>query len=251
MTGEAPRNDRVYIHELVDITGHNRARYMHHITANWVPVGRAQRNQLCYGVWGTVGSTGDWPQVVNMWEFDGWPGVAANFAHELSWPTLQDPDLAEWWAAAESLRRGGFDRILVPAPWTRPIDGLIAEGVRGALYAHELVQVPPGRAGALLDVVHDEGIAHLDAFGIELVGAFRTAMRDDSECLLLWAIPDWAAWGDFEHAWDGDGPLVAWRDRLLDLRARWLRVLLVDSPLNPMKIGRQPEESDRRPLSAI
>ena len=49
---------KVYIHEFVDITGHNRARYMQHITANWSPIGQEERNQLCYGIWGTVGSTG-------------------------------------------------------------------------------------------------------------------------------------------------------------------------------------------------
>ncbi len=75
-------NDKVYIHEFIDIIGHNRARYMHHMTANWCPVARAERNQLCLGVWGTVGSTGRWPEVVNMWELDGWDGLVANFEHE-------------------------------------------------------------------------------------------------------------------------------------------------------------------------
>ena len=68
-------NDKVYIHEFIDIIGHNRARYMHHMTANWCPVAREERNQLCFGVWGTVGSTGRWPEVVNMWELDGWDGL--------------------------------------------------------------------------------------------------------------------------------------------------------------------------------
>ena len=53
---------------------------------------------LCYGVWATVGSTGRWPEVVNLWELDGWDGLAANFAHEFSAGRTQDPSLAEWWA---------------------------------------------------------------------------------------------------------------------------------------------------------
>src|SRR5205085_6701029 len=88
-------NDKIYIHEFIDIIGHNRARYMHHMTANWCPVGRAERNMLCFGVWATVGSTGPWPQVVNLWELDGWDGLVASFAHELASPSLQDPALAE------------------------------------------------------------------------------------------------------------------------------------------------------------
>ena len=99
MTGPSVNYDKIYIHEFIDIIGHNRARYMHHMTANWCPTARDERNMLCFGVWGTVGSTGRWPEVVNMWELDGWDGLAANFAHELASPTLQDPALAEWWAA--------------------------------------------------------------------------------------------------------------------------------------------------------
>ena len=60
---------RVYIHEFIDIRGHNRARYLQHMTANWVPIGRRERAQSCFGVWAVVGSTGRWPQVVNLWEY--------------------------------------------------------------------------------------------------------------------------------------------------------------------------------------
>ena len=111
-------NDRVYIHELIDIRGHNRAKYMHHMTANWVPVAIAERNQLCFGVWGTVGSTGHWPEVVNMWELDGWDGLAANFAHEFSHATLQDPSLASGGRRPRS--SGGRLR---PDPRARAVDG--------------------------------------------------------------------------------------------------------------------------------
>ena len=37
-------NSKVYIHELIDIIGANRARYMHHMTANWCPTAREERN---------------------------------------------------------------------------------------------------------------------------------------------------------------------------------------------------------------
>ena len=75
-------SEHVYIHEFIDIRGHNRAKYQHHMTANWVPVALAERNQRCYGVWSTIGSTGRWPEVVNMWEFDGWDGLVRNFEVE-------------------------------------------------------------------------------------------------------------------------------------------------------------------------
>jgi hypothetical protein len=242
---------KVYIHELIDIIGHNRARYLHHMTANWCPIAREERNQLCLGVWATLGSTGRWPEVVNMWELDGWDGLAANFAHETAGGRDQDPSLAEWWAVAASLRRGGVDRIVVPTSWTRSVEQLTADGVRGDVYAHELVRVPAGTNGELLDAVEREGIGAASGLGLECVGAYSVAMADDSEALLLWAIPDWATWVAYEQAWGADGALGGWRKTLLGLGARWNRQLLVDSPLNPLRTGRQPEVSDRRPLDQL
>jgi hypothetical protein len=221
------------------------------MTANWCPVAREERNQLCFGVWGTVGSTGRWPEVVNMWELDGWDGLVANFEHELSHAGLQDPSLAEWWSVAASLRRGGLDRILVPEPWTRSITELIADGVRGELYAHELVSVPAGRATDFLAALRDDGVAAVSALGLELVGAFRVAMVNDSECVVIWAVPDWPTWAAFEQAWLRGEGLEAWPNTLLDLGAGWRRTLLVDAPLSPLRIGRQPEITDRRPLDSL
>jgi len=237
-------NDKIYIHELVEIRGQQRAAYMHHMTANWVPEAIRERNQRCFGVWGTVGSTGRWPEVVNLWELDGWAGLAANFAHELAHPDLQDPTLRAWWAEAAGMRRGGFDRILLPAPWTRPIDELTAAGVRGEVYAHELVRVPAGRARAYLDALADTGREAVGDHGLVLVGAFRVMMVNDSECVTIWAVPDWSTWARFEAAWDGGG-VGAWRAELDRLGADWRRTLMVEAPLSPLRLGRQPSVADR------
>jgi hypothetical protein len=237
-------NTKVYTHEYIDIIGPNRPNYMHHMTANWSPIGQEERNQLCFGVWGVVGTTGHWPQVVNMWEEDGFDGLAKGFTHELSAPTLQDPKLAKWWKEAAGYRRGGFDRVMVPAPWTRTIEELCADGVKGVVYAHETVQLEPGGADDFLSAVRDEGIAALEPFGLELVMAMKTSMHDDRECTLIWAIPSWEQWGAYEQAVYADPRLKAWRDRLWGAGA-FERVLMCDAPLSPMRIGRQPARSDR------
>ena len=49
-------NNKVYIHEFIDIIGHNRAPDMHHMTANRCPIARVDRNQLCLGVRATLDS---------------------------------------------------------------------------------------------------------------------------------------------------------------------------------------------------
>ncbi len=239
-------NDKIYIHEFIDIIGPNRANYMHHMTANFSPMAQEQRNQLCYGVWGTVGTTRRWPEVVNMWEEDGWHGMASSFRHEFNHPTLQDPALAAWWKRAAQFRSSGTDRLLMAAQWTRTIDELCADGVRGECYAHELVTLRPDTAWHYVDDLVREHAAPLySRFGWELAGAFVTAMRDESEAILLWAIPSWEQWADFEKAQRTDSAALAWRTKAAEVTTAFNRFLLVDSPLSPFRTGRQPAESDR------
>jgi hypothetical protein len=243
-------NPKIYIHEFIDIKGHGRAKYMHHMTANWCPIAREERNMLCFGVWATVGSTGSWPEVVNMWELAGWDALVHNFEHEFSEGRTQDPSLAQWWAVAAELRSGGFDRIVVPEPWSPTIEELTAAGRGGAVYAHELVTLPPGSARAFLDALDARGRGAVEQQGLTAIGAFHVAMRNDTEAIVIWAIPDWSTWAAFERAWDGAG-LHDWRAELVELGADVQRTLLVDSPLNPLRTGRQPQVEDRRPLDEI
>ncbi|GMU79462.1 MAG: hypothetical protein AMXMBFR46_22530 [Acidimicrobiia bacterium] len=238
-------NQCVYIHELIEIIGHNRANYMHHITANWSPIGQAERDQRCFGVFGTVGSTRVAPEVVNIWEHSGWDGLADAFEHEFSHPTLQDPSLAEWWARAASFRGRMRDRILVPAPWTRTIEELCADGVTGVAYAQEIVRVRAGSASSYLDAVRDLAVGAYRAHGLELVAAWRTAMCGESECVVMWAIPGWRTWGRFEAAQLAAPELVDWTRAVEPFVVGLERFLLVDAPLSPLRTGRQPRVEDR------
>jgi hypothetical protein len=238
-------NEKVYIHEFINIIGHNRAKYMHHMTANWSPIAQEERRQLCYGVWGVVGSTGRWPEVVNMWEEAGFDGLASSFRHELSHASLQDPKLARWWAEAANYRSGGYDRILVPAPWTPTVEELCANGVRGEVYAHEQYTLPQGTSRHFLETVADQAAPLYEQHGWMLTGAWETAMRNESECFVLWAIPTWEHWASFERAERAETPLRTWRRSTYEQTIGFTRFLLVDSPLSPLRTGRQPSIADR------
>jgi hypothetical protein len=240
-------NDKLYMHEYIDIIGQNRAKYMHHMTANWNPIGIEERDVLCAGVWGTVGSTARWPETVNLWEAKGFDGFAASFAHETSSPSLQDPKLEKWWAEAANFRRGGFDRLFLPAPWCPTITELCERGVRGDVYAHETIKVDAWTAPDFLSAVGDVAVPAYEQFGVAITGAYRTAMRDDSEVTLIWAFPTWQAWADFENAWtrtDGSR-LAGWMSHLRDSAAAFERFVMVEAALSPMRLGRQPGREDR------
>jgi hypothetical protein len=218
---------------------------VHHVTANWSATAVEERNQRCFGVWPVIGSTGPWPQVVNMWELESWDGLAFGFELETRGGAAYDARLEQWRARAFEFRSGGLDRILIPAPWTRTIDELCDEGVNGVCYAHELVTVKPGLQLALLDAVREQGSALARGHGWDLVGAWRTAMGNDDECILIWAIPTWEQWTAYERSMSEPSPLQSWRRSLGDLVVNWHRVLMVDAPLGPLRTRRQPRRADQ------
>jgi hypothetical protein len=238
-------NDKLYIHEFIDIILHNRANYMYHMTANYSPIAQDERQTYCYGVWGVVGTTRRWPEVVNIWEGAGWDGQARSFRHEFSHEGLQDPKLAKWWAKAAEFRSGGFDRILVPAPWTRTIAELCADGVTGEVYSHEMITVPRGSSGDYLELMREYAVPVYDKYGWILAGAWETAMVDETECILLWAIPSWEHWAEWEKAQRNDDEIIEWKSRSRSASESWTRFLMVDAPLSPFRTGRQPSREDR------
>jgi hypothetical protein len=239
-------NSKIYLHEYIDIIGQNRAKYMHHMTANWNPIGMEERKQLCAGLWGTVGSTGRWPETVNLWELDGFDGIAASFSFETGRPSQQDEKLEKWWAEAANFRRGGFDRLMLPAPWCRTVTELCEQGVKGETYAHETIRVDAWTANDFLAAVHDLAVPAFETFGIEVTGAYRTAMRDDSEVTLIYAFPTWQVWADYENAWHSRSQVLArWQTHLGDRARAFERFAMVEAPLSPMRLGRQPDRSDR------
>jgi len=125
---------------------------------------------------------------------------------------------------------------------------LTSAGVNGELYMHEIYDLNPGESRSMLELVADVAVPAYNAHGAQLVGAFRTGLVDDRECIVLWALPDWAAWARFETANDTAVELRSWRERARRHVRRTHRCLMVDAPLSPFRTGRQPQVSDRVPL---
>lgn len=237
---------RVYLHEFVDVVGTERARYQHHMTANWCPEAGPLRRQRCFGVFSVVGSTGRWPQVVNLWEYDSWDDLGHNFSVELVGSSHRDPMLERWWSEAAAFRSGGFDRVLVAHRDSPGIEQWCARGGTGAVaYLHELVGTEPGAAPAVLDELVARAAVDRARHGIELVGAFHTAMRAHDEAIVLRSVRSWQEWAAFEAS--ADEHPVSLPPGATSLQ----RILLVDAELSPLRIARQPAASDRQPIDEV
>ena len=69
----APRE--LYLHETIDIVGEGAVPYMEESVIAFDAETISDRGLRPFGTWYVQGSTGRWPQVVNIWELvDGWEG---------------------------------------------------------------------------------------------------------------------------------------------------------------------------------
>ncbi|MGB7052635.1 MAG: hypothetical protein WBG41_13795, partial [Acidimicrobiales bacterium] len=105
--------------------------------------------------------------------------------------------------------------------------------------------VPRGSSARFLDFVRSETIPVMREFGWRLAGAWETALGDDDECFLLWAVPTWQDWADREKARRHHPGLVELEAQVLASTERLNRILLVEAALSPMRLGRQPSRADR------
>jgi hypothetical protein len=231
-------NGKIYIHEFIDIIKQNRAKYLHHIAANWGPLGRVERNMLCFGVWATVGTTEKFPEATNLWELDGWDGLADNWEIEYENPKHQDATLEKWWAEAADMRHGGWDRVLIPAEYSPTLNECIERGINGRVYYHETIKIAPGQARTYLDLMQQEWLPVAERIGMRLAFAARSAMVNDSEVICIWAMKNWRAWAAVEKAYQGDAEVAQWRARTRSIALDWRNKLLSPAPLCPLNTGK-------------
>lgn len=174
----------LFLHEVIDIVGRGAAAYMAQ-TRDFDAGAAAGGGLDLVGTWEVVGTTGRWPQVVNVWEIDGWDGWE-RLAQRTNVRKAENTELAEWWDEAYQRRTGGFDRVLRGAPGCPTRASLAADGVGGSWFVHELSEVRPGAGPEYLQAVMAERRPAMAARGISLVGAYDSVLSDTEVCT-IWA----------------------------------------------------------------
>jgi hypothetical protein len=223
-------NRNLYLHELIDIVGEGAMRYMEH-TVGFNAKGAADRGLELVGTWYTMGSTGRWPQVVNLWEsVDGWSGWR-RLMEATNLRRTQNQELVEWWQEALKTRTGGFDRLCGAAPGCPSLAELRTSGVTGSVFVHELSEVRPGAALDYLAAVRESRLPLLADYGHELVGLYEVLMTD-VEVLTIWATDPAGHAALMRAADDGsDARLARWRDEAREAgRTRWREELMTPYP---------------------
>lgn len=219
-------NRGLYLHETIAIVGTGSEAYKAH--TGKLGTDRRDGGAPLVGTWQQSGSTGAWPVVVNLWEMRDWDHWADILARQYTRSSGQDAALQAWWTEATQWRSGGFDRILVPAPFSPTRAEILAHGIRGALCLQEIATVKPGTAERYLAAVGAARRRAMARRGLELLGAYHTAMRE-TEVVLLWNAPTFA--DAIAYLRDAEGKAGrAWRKTARAWRVDYRETLLVPSP---------------------
>jgi len=202
----------VYLHEIIDIVGEGAMPYMEHTVARGASDASGGTLGLV-GTWYVMGSTGRWPQVVNLWEcVGGWDGWRA-LMERTNLQRTRTPELEEWWRRALEVRTGGFDRLMAGAPGCPSLADLTASGLTASVFVHELSRCRAGAALDYLAAVREEWAPVLADHGHTPVGLYEVLLTD-REVMTIWATDPSAHCALMAAEVEGtDDRIARWRER--------------------------------------
>ncbi len=226
----------VYLHEYIDIVGMGAMPYMEHTVQRGAGDASGETLDLL-GTWYTMGSTGRWPQVINLWEcVDGWDGWR-RLMERTNLRRTQTPELEAWWKRALEMRTGGFDRVMAGAPGCPSLAELRDGGVRAPVFVHELSRCRAGAALDYLGAVREQWQPVLADYGHRVVGLYEVLLTD-REVLTIWAT-DPASHCQLQQASvEGtDDRIATWRARARDFLTDWREELMTPHPATILSAG--------------
>ena len=226
----------VYLHEYIDIVGEGAMPYMEHTVERGA--GDASGGTLeLVGTWYTMGSTGRWPQVVNLWEcVDAWEGWR-RLMERTNLRRTRTPELEAWWRRALELRTSGFDRLLAGAPGCPSLAELRANEVHAPVFVHELSRCRPGAALDYLGAVREQWQPVLAEYGHTVVGLYEVLLTD-REVLTIWATDPASHCRLHEADVEGtDDRITRWRANARDLLTDWREELMTPHPATVLSAG--------------
>ena len=225
----------IYLHEIIRTVPGREEPYMASVLSVVQRPGRHgqpdHHRQL--GLFRTADTSGVFPFVINIWEHTAHSQAAA--LERQFQDAQRDRAMEEWWNRNLHLRRGGYDRILIPSSYTPDAASLEQAGVRGRVFLHEIHWLPLGAADDYLTALEAQFLPAARRFDWQLVGAYRVSQRP-RQVLTLFALRDW---GDLARLLDArarDPELRRWfdyRDRTVqDLH----ELVLLPARMNPLGI---------------
>jgi hypothetical protein len=187
-------------------------------------IAKGMKGFTMVGTWQTVGMTGRWPTVLNIWQVPGgWLGWA-EFLERTYGSDRRQMDV--YFDQFDEVRSGGEDFLMASVPWSPSVEQLGAEEVRGTLFVHEVSTVRPGAGRDYLAAMDERWRPVAGEHGHRLVGMYE-ALMTDTTVVTMWAT-------DVEHhvglMTSQDPRIAGWRDEARTYCTAWHEELLSPAP---------------------
>ena len=198
---------KIYLHEIIRTVPGREEPYLASVLSLAHDPTRNDPGHPAFAQFRSSGTSGAWPCAINIWE-NTWPGQTEDLVRQFQ-DARRDVGMEDWWNRNLHLRRGGYDRILLPAHYSPSLADLEARGIHGEVFLHEILWLPFREAERYLATLERDLLPALERLGLDLVGAFRVAMRPRQVVTILGA-----------RKWANLAALLERADREPDLQ-RW------------------------------
>jgi hypothetical protein len=242
------KDERVYVHELLDISVKYKRDYLDHFSRWADETGCIAGKNRVFGVWGTVGFTHRWPEAVIMWEFPSKMEIARRWKEAWAHHHAQHPDgspdmtgdiyTSHWRNAPQGVvDTQGMNRLMAAAAYNPTMEDLMAQGVRGDGYLHLMTYTRPGEIDDHLERLGREWVPIAERLGLKFIGAYRTMFVNDDAGLSVWALPTYEAWAEFEDARRTDKEALEWRAEIAARGVTWDGRVMTPAAGHPLNKG--------------
>lgn len=198
---------KIYLHEMIRTVPGREEEYMSSVLSSAIGAPGRGGRYGCLGQFRPAETSGGFPSALNIWEHT-WESQAASLARQF-YADEADTALEEWWQRNLDLRRGGYDRWLVPTDYSPNVAGLEEAGVRGRVFWHEILFLPMGGVDAYLEALGERFLPAVRRYGAQLVGAYRVALRP-RQALMMLAFREWDDLARLLEARESDPELRDW-----------------------------------------
>jgi hypothetical protein len=229
-------NPQIYLHEVIrTVPGREEPYLASVLSLQHDPTRRDGVPHPPLGQFRTADVSGQWPCAINIWE-NTWAGQADALVRQFQ-DAQRDTSMEAWWRRNLHLRRGGYDRLLIPAPYSPTSAELRARGVRGEVFLHEILWLPFGEPVRFLAELERRLLPALERHALDLVGAFRVALRP-RQVLTIVGAPDWARLAGFLDAGTRDQELRAFLEYRAGVAEQAEELVLIPARHDPLAPGR-------------
>ena len=109
-------NTNIYLHEIIRTVPGREEPYLASVLSLHYEPARRGRGHPAFAQFRSAGTSGAWPCAINIWE-NTWAGQAADLSRQFQ-DAQRDTAMEDWWNRNLHLRRGGYDRLLIPASFS-------------------------------------------------------------------------------------------------------------------------------------